>query len=72
MVCDGVPYWKWLTQWLFDLNWVLVWHSFLGCWSSFDNLGEVLHDGRMNGVACLENALLRGGAFCILEESITP
>lgn len=49
---------EWLTQWLLDISWLLAWSSSLGCSSSHDSLGDVLHDGHMEMVACLENALL--------------
>jgi len=59
MANDGLAQWRWLTQWLLDFSWVLAWHSSLGHWSSLDNLSDIFHDGHMERVACLENALLR-------------
>jgi hypothetical protein len=59
MIFDGFSHWRYLTQWFFDLNWVLVWHSSLGHWSSLDRLGDVLHNGCIEMFAFLENSLLR-------------
>ena len=58
MVGDRFIDWRWLTQWLFRLSWVLWCHSSLGHWPSLDNFGDVVHDGHIAMVAWLENALL--------------
>jgi hypothetical protein len=44
---------------LFNFSWELAWQCSLGCWSSLGNVSDVLHDGHMERVACLENTLLR-------------
>jgi hypothetical protein len=41
---------------------VLAWHSSQGRWISLDFLGEILHDGHMEMIACLENTLVRSVA----------
>ena len=59
MIHDGFSHWRWLTYWLLDLNWVLAWNSSLWCWSPLDSFGDVLHDGHVEMIVYLENALLR-------------
>jgi len=72
MVCDGFTHRRWLTQRLFDLNWVISWYSSLGHWWSSNNLLTFYMLGTHIWLLALRTPYLEGEVFYILEEVIGP